>query len=231
MNQNKHLLKELGLWRSWVRRGTQAIGWAFFTVLLKFWCGLSFENTQALEKLDQCLFAPTHASHLDFWAVLQGAPSRLRKKTYVAAAKDHFYGNPFSRFITSFFSYHNFALDRQRASHVEYRRLCRMMASGTSLLMFPQGTRTRDGGLLPFKPMLAMLATDSKVPIVPVAVMGTFEAMPVGRFWPHRKKIHVHFGDPLYPEKPQDLKKLSKTAKKLNNELMQKIEGLYQYND
>jgi len=227
VTDDRHILKELGLWRPCLQRWTQSVGWYLFFLILKYWCGLRFEGTQMLAGLKQCVFAPTHASHLDFWAVLQGVPPALRTRTYVAAAKDHFYRYPVRRVVINLFSYHNFSLDRERASHVEYRRLCRILTSGKSLLMFPQGTRTRDGSLLPFKPMLVMLALDCEVPIVPVAVIGSFEAMPAGRFWPRRKMIRVRFGKPLFPKRPADLKKLSKISKKLNNELMQKIAALY----
>lgn len=69
-----------------------------------------------------------------------------------------------------------------------------------AVVIFPEGTRSRDGKLAPFKKGAFMLAAESCVAIVPTAVTGSFEIMRPGswRIYPHT--IHIHFLDPIPPD-------------------------------
>ena len=69
---------------------------------------------------------------------------------------------------------------------------------GHTLLIFPEGTRTIDGRLGPFKKGAAILAYELGVPIVPIGIRGTFEAWPrAGGFRFHA--VELHFGEPIDP--------------------------------
>lgn len=74
----------------------------------------------------------------------------------------------------------------------------RLMAEyGFSFLVFPEGTRSRDGHLQPFKRGGFFLAMAGGVPIVPVTIRGTFELMPRGRFFIDKGPVHVEFHKPV----------------------------------
>lgn len=222
-------LKALKLLDNVFFRCTQAV--SLFTVkkILTYYCNLTFEGKDHLNQLNQCIFAPTHYSHLDFWAVLSAVPCRLREATFVAAAKDHFYSNPVNYVITKVFSYHNFPFERQILTPHVYQYLIKMMAAGCSLLMFPQGTRSRDGRLQPFKSLIALLAVETQTAVVPVAVQGTYEALPAGKFWIKKVPIKVIYGEPLKPPMISDIhdrKQLLKQARKFNEQIMSSVERL-----
>jgi len=72
----------------------------------------------------------------------------------------------------------------------------RLMA-GDSFLIAPEGTRGRSGELLPFKKGGFFLAIKAQAPIVPVALHGTAEAMPRGRFWVRPGVVRVEVGEPI----------------------------------
>lgn len=77
----------------------------------------------------------------------------------------------------------------------------RLLESGVPLLIFPEGTRSRTGQMGKFKPGTAALSIKLRVPIVPVAMIGNHQAMPVGAKFPRlgRHDIRVVIGRPMRP--------------------------------
>src|SRR2546425_3824758 len=78
-----------------------------------------------------------------------------------------------------------------------YKRVAEVIQGGTSALLFPEGTRSRTGELLPFKNAPFGLAIAAQVPVVPVYVGNTFEIMPKGRFFLRPRPIRVVIGEPI----------------------------------
>ncbi len=72
-----------------------------------------------------------------------------------------------------------------------------MRERGFSFLIFPEGTRSRDGNLQPFKRGGFFLALASQAPILPISIKGSFELMPKGSFFVKRGKIKVVFNAPV----------------------------------
>ncbi|MFF4183157.1 lysophospholipid acyltransferase family protein [Streptomyces sp. NPDC001691] len=72
-----------------------------------------------------------------------------------------------------------------------------VLDGGGVLGVFPEGTRSHDGRLYKGKVGVAAMALRSGAPVVPVAMIGTFEAQPKGRRLPRRVPITIRFGEPL----------------------------------
>ena len=71
------------------------------------------------------------------------------------------------------------------------------LVAGDSFLIAPEGTRARGDELLPFKKGGFVMAIKGRAPVVPVALHGTAEAMPRGRFWVRPGVVRVEVGEPI----------------------------------
>jgi 1-acyl-sn-glycerol-3-phosphate acyltransferase len=158
------------------------------------------EGTSYLDELrGPALFIANHSSHLDTPLILGSLPKRFADRVAVGAAADYFFDTRW-RAVTTALLFNAFPVERYGS-----RRL-RSLASelvdeGWSLLIFPEGTRSEDGWMSPFRIGTAYLAVGNKVPVVPVAICGSYAAMPRGRNWPQpgRPRITVRYGRPLHP--------------------------------
>jgi 1-acyl-sn-glycerol-3-phosphate acyltransferase len=63
--------------------------------------------------------------------------------------------------------------------------------------VFPEGGISKDGTLQPFRPGIALLALRTGVPVVPVSIRGTREALPPGHWRPRHARVDVRLGPPL----------------------------------
>ncbi len=75
----------------------------------------------------------------------------------------------------------------------------RRLATGRAVLLFPEGSRTRDGAMTPFKRGVAVLVKRAKCPVLPVAIEGAYDAWPRGRAAPRLFgcRAAVRYGDPI----------------------------------
>lgn len=86
---------------------------------------------------------------------------------------------------------------RNEADTQAIRTMVSHLSEGRLIGLFPEGTRSRDGKLGKFSEGAVLVARKAKVPIIPVAIYGTFDALPKGRIWPRRATVRVQYGIPL----------------------------------
>ncbi len=86
-----------------------------------------------------------------------------------------------------------------RAALKSVHDAARVLQSGMAMLVFPEGTRSPDGKLLPFKNGPFHLAMEAGVPVVPVTMVGSHEAWPKGSMSLHPGEVVVHFHAPIDP--------------------------------
>jgi 1-acyl-sn-glycerol-3-phosphate acyltransferase len=153
------------------------------------------------------ILVANHSSHLDTPTILRALPLKWRQRTAVAAAADYFYKK---RAVANAVAliFNTVPLMRQgggvnngATEHVD-----RLIDQRWNLLMFPEGTRSRSGRLGKMRSGAAAIAQAHGIPIVPIYLKGTHDAMPPGRNWPSRRhfiarrhRVEVHFGEPIWP--------------------------------
>lgn len=144
------------------------------------------------------IFAANHASHLDTPLILLSLPDEWRRTTTVGAAADYFF-DTWWRAVGSAVLFNTFPIERRGGAMATTAG--EVLADGWNLVIFPEGTRSRDGWMSRFRMGAAWLAVQYGVPVVPVAHRGTFSAMPRGQGWPSRgrRQLTIRFGEPLRP--------------------------------
>ena len=144
------------------------------------------------------IFAANHQSVVDALFVLAKIPAKEFKKTYCFAKGKHF-RQWWRRYMAK---RNNIIIMREDEEIVDsIKRMASVLKKGRNVLIFPEGTRSRDGKLGDFKQTFSLLACEINVPIVPVAIDGAFEAFPRNRKFPHPfKKITVTYLPPISPE-------------------------------
>jgi 1-acyl-sn-glycerol-3-phosphate acyltransferase len=91
------------------------------------------------------------------------------------------------------------AIDRQSSNDARHAlgRGTEALIRGDSILVSPEGTRSSNGRLAPFKKGVFVMAIAAGAPIVPVAVIGAGDALPKGRFVVRSRELHVRVGEPI----------------------------------
>jgi 1-acyl-sn-glycerol-3-phosphate acyltransferase len=172
--------------------------WQFSTkAFFKLYHRLSVTTERSFPTEPPFVVIANHTSHLDALVLAAALPYRLCDCVFPVAAGDVFFDTP----VTSLFSATLLnALPMWRkncGSHALAELKKRLIEEPCGLILFPEGTRSRDGLLGPFKPGLGMLTAGTAVPVIPCHVSGAFHAFPPAARWPRPRKILLRIGEPL----------------------------------
>lgn len=96
-------------------------------------------------------------------------------------------------------------IDREGIGLGGLKESLRRLKDGEMLAIFPEGTRTRDGNVGTLKPGFLALARRAKVPLLPVAIDGSFDSWPRTNLLPQPAMIHIRYAQPLFPEEMSKL--------------------------
>jgi 1-acyl-sn-glycerol-3-phosphate acyltransferase len=175
-------------WHRWGSRWGRFILWA---------CGIDVDAA-GLERFRRAtasgpvIIACNHQSMLDMAVLLAVVPDYFAFLSKIEVLKIPFLGSCAERAGV-------IALkrgDRHDASHA-LESAVQTLHSGRSVLIFPEGTRTRDGHLRHFKRGAMLLSAESAVPVLPVAITGTYDCMPPGSLLTVPGRVHLRVGAPL----------------------------------
>jgi 1-acyl-sn-glycerol-3-phosphate acyltransferase len=145
------------------------------------------------------VFVANHSSHLDTPLILGSLPPRFANRVAVGAAADYFFDVRW-RAITTAFLFNAFPVERYRSRRLR-SLAAELVDEGWSLLLYPEGTRSEDGWMHPFRVGAAHLCVAKGLPVVPISISGSYAAMPRGRGWPQpgRPRIAIRYGRPMHP--------------------------------
>lgn len=158
------------------------------------------------------IFASNHQSHIDTHVILATLPKKIRNHTAVAAAYDHFAdsdGTSKKKRMIQFLVaavWHAFGIDRIHSPISSIRTMQNLLLRNWSIVIYPEGTRSRTGEIAPFKPGLAVVAKKSGKPVVPIYINGGIDVLPEATYLPRSGIIHVSFGEPLHFQQDESSK-------------------------
>jgi 1-acyl-sn-glycerol-3-phosphate acyltransferase len=96
-------------------------------------------------------------------------------------------------------------IDREGGGLAGLKETLKRLKAGELVLIFPEGTRTHDGEVAALKPGFIAVARRSRVPLVPVAIEGAYQAWPRTARFPRARRLAVVIGQPISPETVAEL--------------------------
>ena len=167
----------------------------------QFWsrsmCRLMFlivtvDGEENIVKGQSYVFVSNHQSMFDVWVIYGWLPVVF--KWLMKAELRHV---PFVGLACKAAGHIFVPRQKARASFASLHLIEQQLTNGVSTVIFPEGTRTKDGTLGRFKRGAFQIALDLQLPVIPISLSGCYEAMPKGAWTVRRHPIHMHIGEPI----------------------------------
>ncbi|MCA9284090.1 MAG: 1-acyl-sn-glycerol-3-phosphate acyltransferase [Phycisphaerales bacterium] len=181
------------------RSALAILWWDFCETLVRIYLKIAhrawFDGIERVPREGPCLFVSNHLSFLD--PMLNGSAVRDRQISPIAR-ESLFKFKPFGWVLRSVGV---IPVKDQGGDAASMRAALAELAAGRCVLIYPEGSRSDDGASAPFKRGVAVLLKRSSVPVLPMAVDGTFDAWPRSRHFPaFGVPIVVRIGSPISHE-------------------------------
>lgn len=208
----------------------QASWWVTAPVFRGLW-RLRVEGREHVPKKGAAILASNHLSFLDHFLL----GTSVRRQIFYISKVQHF-ERPIRRWL--FTRWGVIPLKRGEGDTEAFDRSLEVLRRGDLFAIYPEGTRSLDGKLHKGHTGVARLHLLTSAPIVPVAMLGTFEALPKGKSMPRLNKCGVRFGPALDFSADKDRLGDRATLRRVTDEVMRAIQKLsgqeyvdeYQYN-
>ncbi|MGW5636518.1 lysophospholipid acyltransferase family protein [Streptomyces sp. NPDC003832] len=172
------------------------------------------------------IVAGNHLSFSDHFLM----PAILKRRITFLAKAEYFTGPGLKGRLTAFFfrSVGQIPVDRsgKEAGQAAIREGLGVLGKDELLGIYPEGTRSHDGRLYKGKVGVAVMALKAGVPVIPCAMIGTFEAQPPGKVVPHIHPVQIRFGEPLDFSRYAGMENEKAVLRAITDEIMYSILSL-----
>jgi long-chain acyl-CoA synthetase len=165
--------------------------------VFKIYNHLQIYGLENIPRNTNVIFTPNHQSFLDGFLLIASFPDDILEKTYFLAEEKFFKGK-IGRFIAD--NFHVLTVNINKDLKISLQKTGKLLKSGKNVVIFPEGARTRDGNLMPFKKSFAILSKELDIPVVPVVIEGAYKSFPIGSLFPKPERIRLTFLEPVYPD-------------------------------
>jgi 1-acyl-sn-glycerol-3-phosphate acyltransferase len=197
-------LKPSARWKSLRReaslldRATQSAWRITVAAYLRAFHRLTIAGRENLPANAPFVLVANHSSHLDALILAAAVPWKLRQSVFPIAAGDVFFETPTAA-VFSAMMLNALPMWRHRCgSHAIQELRERLVEEPAVYILFPEGTRSRDGRIGAFKPGVGMIVAGTGAPVVPCHVAGAYDAFPPKSRLPRPVRISVRIGGPCH---------------------------------
>ena len=184
--------------------------------LCKLYFSLKVSGSENFPK-QPCLIAPSHQSMLDGFILAAALPYDVLKKTFFLAFEVVFDTKIVRPIVRNS---QTILINVNKDLKASMQKSAVPLKNGQNLVVFPEGARSRDRELLEFKKFFAILSIELDIPVVPVVLDGTFEAMPAGKLFPRPSRVIIKYLDPIYPKGLSYNELTAKVKKAIHEEMI-----------
>ncbi len=188
-----------------MKRITSYLYFLFCKFFFRFYCPLKVDGREHIPS-GSFILCSNHNSHMDTPALMLATGMSFNQFGMIAA-KDYFFDHRWRK-IFSTIAMNLIPIDRKISPHSLAKNIlaCKQFVKKgkKNLIMYPEGTRSSTGEIQPFKRGAAMIALELAMPLIPVYIEGTHEAMRKGNRFPKPGKINVKIGKPISVDENKD---------------------------
>lgn len=166
------------------------ISWNLFRLVYATFFRWRVNHPERVPLEGPAILASNHASFIDPPLVCAG----VRRVVY-SLARETLFRNPLAGAILR--SWNVVPVDRDGGGARGLRVILDKLAAGGAILLFPEGTRTSDGKLQPARAGVGLAIIKSDCPVVPVRLLGTFEAFGRHQRLPRPRQVTITYGEPM----------------------------------
>jgi len=163
-------------------------------LLFKIFCRLRVFGQEHVPERRPYLITPNHASYIDAFAIGAALPFRMLRHLYFLGFQQ-FFQHPLSAMFGK--AYRVIQVDAETYLFQALQAAAYILRRGESLCIFPEGARSIDGQVKPFKKGTTILARELNLPLLPVRIIGSFEIWPRGKSYPRPHPLTIIFGPPV----------------------------------
>jgi 1-acyl-sn-glycerol-3-phosphate acyltransferase len=146
------------------------------------------DGVERVPRTGPLLVCANHASTVDPPLL----PAFLPRADSWSMAKAEWFRSAFVCWL--FTNYHAFPIVRHSPDRRGLKRAMEVLDAAGALVVYPEGTRVKEGGMRTAEPGAGFIARTSGAPVQPVALVGTRDCFPAGAFWPRRARVEMRFG-------------------------------------
>ena len=201
--------------------------WVLKYIVIGPWLRVLFrpwiEGGENIPETGSVIMASNHLSFSDsfFLAVI------LKRPITFLAKSDYFTGRGIKGFFTKVFfnGVGQVPVDRSggRSAEAVITTATRLLGEGVMLGIYPEGTRSPNGNLYRGRTGAARMVLEAKVPIIPVAMINTFEIQPPGVIRPQLRRVGIRIGKPLSFDRYEGLEEDRFVLRSLTDEVMYEL--------
>ena len=182
------------------------------------WSGLEVRGVENFRKHKVAVYASNHTSYMDTPIIFAALPFQFR-----ILARKSLWEWPFIGWFLQRSGQMPIDTENPNATLASLGGGVKALRTGLPLFVFPEGGRTPEGQLQPFLSGAAYMAIRAQAPLVPIAISGAYELLPIHTYHFYPSKLTLHVGEPI-ETKGMTVRQIDELTERLRTEIQQMLD-------